>query len=196
MKILIDCDGVLAQYTKTLVDFLNLYNSYNGKITNYTPEDILGWHCFQYIKDIDKETKSIVREYIGNNAYYMPVVEGAIDSIKYLKSRHDVHILTSPYHSKTWVYDRNRWLKKHFDIDGKSVTYTFEKEQFSGDCFIDDKVENISKWHANHPSKLAILFDTPQNRDLSNIENQNLIEGFRAKSWANVIEKINAYSGL
>ena len=45
------------------------------------------------------------------------------------------------------------------------MCFLSQKEFFDSDVLVDDKDENIIKWHMRHPSRLAIVKDQPWNRE-------------------------------
>jgi len=196
MLLLIDCDGILANYSKFFLDHLNLFNSYNNRPTDYTPDQITGWHIYDSLPEIEKESKKEVREFIGKNAKHIPFIPGAIEGIKRLKQKHDIVIVTTPsYSSDTWTSDRAKWLYKNFAIKDKDIIYTARKELVDGDVFIDDSVENVLKWYDKHnnKNKTPVLFDQPSNRILDDLQEDRriLANSFRIKGWDNLIKKID-----
>lgn len=130
-------------------------------------------------------------EFIGNMNFHdlMIPFPGAVAGMKALAEVADVYIVTTHLKSgKTWVYDRDIWLKNHFNINRKKIIHTAAKYTFQGIALVDDKPENVHKWQEENKEGLGILWDQPYNRKAD----ARLI----AKSWDAVIaavENIKTY---
>jgi 5'(3')-deoxyribonucleotidase len=77
----------------------------------------------------------------------LDVYPGAVKGVAALQEVADVYIVTSYLHdARTWVYERDRWIQRHFGIPRRKMVHTHAKYTFSGDMLIDDKPENIELW--------------------------------------------------
>lgn len=150
-RILIDVDGVLADLVGALCSRLS-WKATEENITTYNFGECLS-----------PEDAGIFEATMAEPGFAasLPWYEGAKDMLAQMHKEGDVVILTKPFHkSKTWVYDRNQWLKGYAD----KIIHTGHKEYVSGDVLIEDSVENARKWQAAHPRGQVILIPRPWNR--------------------------------
>ena len=154
-KILIDVDGVVADFKAAVLDELQLEDTH--------PED---WDFIDKLKPEDKEEADALLEdleFWGG----LPLVDGAKKAIRYLRAfGHEIVWVTSPWSSCIgWETARRSWIKKNFGSD--DVVVTSSKHHIDGDVFIDDKPENVEAWKKAHPNKKAFIYDQTYNRDYS-----------------------------
>ncbi len=116
-----------------------------------------------------------------------PFAQNAVES---LKSLADVFIVTAPLpRSKSWTYDREIWLREHFDIRLNHVIHARTKHLVHGNVFVDDKLSNVEEWgaywefHSRVP-RIPFLWDQPWNA------NETLLHSKRAKSWDGIIDYV------
>jgi len=158
MRILLDCDGVMGDLVTPLLEELN--KRYG---TEFTKEQVDCWE----LSDCLHMSKSRIFEVLQmpRFAATIPVMSGAKEVIRHLRSKHDVIVVTASVHtSETWCHDRIKWLYKHFGIHSKDVVFTHRKDLIPGDIFVDDKVENVQGWQSVHSSGHALLMDQPYNQ--------------------------------
>jgi 5'(3')-deoxyribonucleotidase len=160
-KILIDVDGVFANFADYYLDYLNFVFETNYKyedITDFDMEKSLELNDFQkFIMDRWRSKPGI--------ASNLSVDQDVVDTIILLDAISDVYFLTSHLSSNpTWVYERDLWLQHHFGPNlGRKVIYTKHKQAVTGDIFIDDCYENIVKWAEYNPKGAAYLWTAPWN---------------------------------
>jgi 5'-nucleotidase len=156
-RILLDVDGVLADFTHMLLNWTN-----NEYAEAYTDADIIEFNCFKAL--------GIPSAWPAFNAhvskvgvcYGIPVREGAQAFVNSLRKFADVVIVTSLYTGAPfWINERIEWLEDHFEIDAKDVVFTGRKELVAGDLLIDDALHNVGR---NHYAR-SILIDQPWNND-------------------------------
>ena len=111
--------------------------------------------------------------------------EGSIDFIRDLRKLANVYVVTSPNHSRHWVYDRTEWLRDHFGFDPKHVVHTHAKALCVGDFFLDDSPDHVMRWRAKHPGKDGMWWSTLHNRRLV-IGDPSL----RVHSWDEVLKRV------
>lgn len=151
-KILIDIDGVVADFKGAFLDELQLKDS--------NPES---WDFLESLKPKDKkEAEALMNdlEFWGG----LPLIDGAKKAVKRLKAiGHEVVWVTSPWPSCIgWETARRSWIKDNFGDD--DVIVTSSKHHIDGDFFIDDKPENVEVWKKAHPYKKAFIYDQTYNR--------------------------------
>lgn len=97
----------------------------------------------------------------------LPPAPGAIEGMKNILSMGvDVYFVTSPWDSSpTWVYERTRWITKHFGTYlEKNIIHTHSKHVIDGDVMVDDKPMNIHNW-LEHCDGAGLLWDMHHNQE-------------------------------
>jgi len=108
---------------------------------------------------------------------------GSQEAVQELRKHVDLFAVTSPFHSATWVYERDQWLVDHFGFTRDQIVYTSAKYLIEADMCLDDKPYHIETWQAAHPEGLAMLWP------LSNVRNLPL-DRWRVKDWPDVIDRV------
>jgi 5'(3')-deoxyribonucleotidase len=183
MIFLIDVDGVLADFhTMFFETARTLLGRPLVKSDSYKEWDIAR---ALNLSSTEEEMVYDVLDQPGV-AENMPELPGAIAGVKSIAEHAEVFFLTSPMRSsRTWVYDRDRWLEKKFGTEqgGKIVSTHYKYLVTNGDVFIDDKVTHLEQWQesrAKCPGPfLPICWAQPYNTDSS---------VFRTDSWEAVAE--------
>jgi 5'(3')-deoxyribonucleotidase len=185
--VLLDCDGVIADYHKMALDIL-----YNLTGRRYQTSDVVTWDTFHSIDeppDVVDEVYQRIKSR-GNCEKIEPFAE-AKEGIERLKELADIVIVTSPFKgSPTWAHEREVWLKEHFDIE--HVIHTRRKARVHGDFFIDDKTDHVNEWlaywvHSGRDTGVTGIHWT--NGRTSDARTQPLDEGARtASDWSDVQE--------
>lgn len=145
MKILIDCDGVLANFNKKCLDRLNKEHG-----LDILESDIKEWNWTKGHPKIPPEAlKQLLNEWAHEKDFCasMEVFPGAQEAVEELRKIGHVVCVTSPWHSDFWVNERNKWLYDHFKLGFKDVIQTSGKEHIWGHMLIDDKPQNITEWY-------------------------------------------------
>lgn len=160
-SILLDVDGVLADFTSGYVDIINTQCG-----TRFTAADVNQWDVCGALRltkaDAARAKRAIgaAQGFAANLRHY----PGSIAAVVRLAAIADVRIVTSPWNSNpTWTHDREAWLWKWFDIPHAHVHHTSEKWRVWGDVFVDDKLEAVKAWQAKWPAGAGILWRTPHN---------------------------------
>lgn len=171
-RILVDVDGVLADFVGA---FLDITNRIAG--SSLTPEAVTSWNLDD-IPEVAAHSEAIWKE-TGRPGFArnLKLFPGAVEAVEMLKSHGEVYLLTAPlwahkehedilFHGQTFCYDRVKWAHENFGIPSKNVMFAYPKELVDGEMLIDDKVENIQGWLENHgrrPGRRAILWAQPYN---------------------------------
>jgi 5'(3')-deoxyribonucleotidase len=182
MKLLLDCDGILADFQSM---YLNLINSYTGKnyvledITDFSIEDSLGVHEYhdRILEDFEK----------NHLCYNINPISHSQEAIRFLKRRIEIIIVTSPFKTNGWVNERYDWLKLFYDISSSNVVFCKDKTYIHGDYFADDSLDNCIRWSNTHKDNICMLWDRPWNRKYRN----NLPPNLKiVKTWEDVYDII------
>lgn len=157
-RILLDLDGVCCNWSGAVSDVVFRHTG--------EPLDLSKW--FER-KDLPKEVRGKVMAEIAGPGFCfkfdpLPGAKEAVDELR--AAGCDVQFVTSLWDCPTWVYDRNRWLRKHgFCAAPSGVTYTKDKWVVYGDIFVDDKVSNVLAWRKAWPGHMGIVWAQPWNAD-------------------------------
>lgn len=162
-SVLLDVDGVVADFVDPVLDLINEVGGYD-----YSPSDITQWDIRAAL-ELDNYEWAEVVNLIQTDGFAdrLKLYHGAKDGIAMLKADgHEIDFVTSDWRgSKSWVYDRNHWLVKHFGSVGKNVTHTSRKHKVSGDILVEDKWQNALAWSEANPEGRAVIWDRPWNRE-------------------------------
>lgn len=175
MIILIDQDGVLANYEKHALDLFHLAHPEvprlpAEKLVLFNTEDN---YPEQYRKEIDQIA-------LRPNFYReLEPFPGAIEAIRYMLDHgHDVRICTAPKRqAMPCIGEKYEWVLRHLGQDMlERMIGTRDKTLVRGDILIDDKprIKGICKPEWEH-----ILYDRIYNRH---------VEGTRRLDWTNYRE--------
>jgi 5'(3')-deoxyribonucleotidase len=155
-RVLLDCDGVLANLRKHTVEVMGLPIDWSAP-GDYKVED---W--------LEPDDAKAARDLLKAPEFWMtlPVMDGALEGVQKFRDRnYEVVVLTAPYASCPLWYDlRISWLKENFNIPRDSVIVGSKKSWVgNADRFLDDKLTNIESWEAENPNGRAYLFTAPHN---------------------------------
>lgn len=189
--VLCDVDGVIADFTQPILDFVN------ERCPDKEPatlEDVTQWSIRDALALTDAMWKSVVNDLIkvpgfclGLNPY-----PGAIEGVKALAEVSDLYFVTSPWDSQTWCYERSQWLRKHFGYTlGSKLIQTSHKHLVQGDILIEDKPSTIAPWLRYdavswYGFRKAILWDRPYNQEWVKDHNR-----YRVSLWDTVMGVVN-----
>ncbi len=178
-RLLVDVDEVLADFQTPMFDAL--FDLYGRRMK---PEDCEVWDCFSVMTPNEKRGVFSIIEHPGWCSSLRPK-DGARTAIEALRKIVDVFAVTSPFPSRTWVHERDHWLKTHFDFSNKEIVHTSAKYLVKGDAFLDDNPAHVIEWKREHPEALAMLWHIPNTRLLGH-------DDLRVRSWNEVIAKVGA----
>lgn len=161
MKILIDLDGVIADFEKAFYE--EWYNRHPDK-TIVLPEERTKF----YIRDEHPEVAHLIREIYNMPGFFLsfPVIPGSIEALKEMLNRgHEVFICSSPSsENDNCIPEKIRWIKEHLGNDFiRRIIITKDKTLVKGDVLIDDRPEvtGVAK-----PEWELIIFDRPYNKHI------------------------------
>lgn len=179
-RILIDVDGVLADFTNPALQLLE-------KLTGEAPpaDTTTEWDLLRnYPKEIQEAFWAGCTT--EGWCYSLPIYPGAKEGIHKLQQHLDVYFVTSPMHGPHWAYERTKWLMHHFGVKSHNVVHTNAKYLCVGDYFVDDKDSHVEIWQRSHLG-IAMLWDAPYN--------QSAAHPMRVKSWDDVLVEIGLSAG-
>jgi 5'(3')-deoxyribonucleotidase len=183
-RLLVDVDEVLADFAKPM--FETLYELYGRRLT---PEDCDVWDCFTMLAPNEKKGVFSIIEHPGWCAALKPT-PGAQDAVTKLRDLVDLYAVSSHFPtSRTWVYERDIWLREHFNFDRGHIIHTSAKYLINGDAFLDDNPEHVIKWFREHLTGLAMLWHIPNTRTLP-------YDDLRVRGWDEVIERVRGHVGV
>lgn len=117
----------------------------------------------------------------------LKVRPGAPEAVAVLREHVDLFAVTSHFHSPTWVYERDRWLKRHFAFEKSNIVHTSAKFLVNADICLDDNPKHVTSWQAEHPDGLAMLWHIPQTRNMPGLDE------YRVHTWPEVIDRVSAF---
>lgn len=189
--VLLDCDGILTDYAQTSVDLVNTL----CPELNMKPEDMTSFEASSYVP------AGRLNEYWahccaqGFVSRLVPYPEAQV-AVEQLRKVADVVVVTSYLkRSPTWVHERDRWLKKHFDVNPDHVIHTRAKQHVFGHVLVDDALRNVVpwgfQWGLRDNLTCALLWDKPYNRDVRDLHSEHLLAFTRIGSWEWVHETVD-----
>jgi 5'(3')-deoxyribonucleotidase len=156
-RLMLDVDGVLADFATPALAFLASINKYK------TYDQIHSWDIFEGNQEVENLFKETYASKPGF-CYGLKPLPGAVEFIRAARENYDIAIVTTPYDVPHWCNERQSWLTDILGLSRSTITFTHHKQFVSGDIFIEDKAENIAKWHDFWPNQLAVIMDKPWNR--------------------------------
>lgn len=159
--VLLDCDGVLADFVGAA---LELINDQLGK--RFTRDDVTGWD-FTASLGLQPDVGAWIKRQIGATkgfASSLDAYPGAVDGVRRLCEVAEVYVVTAPWNSNaTWAFERESWLKHNFGIGHDRVIHTSAKHLVHGDILVDDKTSTCKQWRAAWPDGVVLRWSTPHN---------------------------------
>lgn len=186
--VLLDCDGVLADFVKSYLTWLNA-SAYARPGEPYRQDEV---HEFDIGKALGLPDNMWVEFSAWLNAdetrlQFDVLGSSTVEAVRLLKQNCDVLCLTSPLSDcDLWVARRNTWLKQHFSIKKDDIFHGSRKELVRGDFLVDDRLDNILRWAEANPLSRGLLFDQPWNRNTGMLP-QNVK---RVYDWSEVIRAV------
>lgn len=158
--ILLDSDEVLSDFVGSV-----LQEVWQLTGIRHNRRTILGWNIGEALGLSERDDLAL-KERIKTRGFCagLRIVEGARDGVAALREWADVRVITSPYPSPYWEYERREWLRETFGFDrDKEIIQTGGKTVVWGDALVDDKFETIRDWSARWPMSDAVLWLAPWN---------------------------------
>ena len=155
MRILLDMDGVVADFIKEL---LKQYNYLTGE--NVKKGDITHVNASKCVHD-PLTLKRLINGvgFIRN----LPPIPGAIEGVETLvRQGHDVVFVSNGTNCITSGHEKRDWLNYHFSKTWQKapLVLTYHKHLVRGDCLVDDNPRNLEKLD---PSTTPLIWHCPYN---------------------------------
>lgn len=158
-RVLLDVDGVLADFHSAAVDLMEALFGLRIPI-----ERFVTWDVTDVLNKVQRDECNAAIARPGFATSIKPC-KGATEGVLELRSFAEVLFVTSPHvMSPTWAHERTEWLRRHFDASHGEVIHAFRKHSVSGDVFLDDKPSNVLDWQEHNLNGIGLLWDTPYNR--------------------------------
>ncbi|MGL5957580.1 MAG: 5' nucleotidase, NT5C type [Phocaeicola sp.] len=165
-KILVDMDGVLADVYAKVIEM-----QYTQRGIHMTEEQLNGIE--------EREACPDIVEIVSSKGFFRnpPVMDGAIEGLKYLNDKYDVLIVSSATEFPGCLDDKQAWLMEHFPfISWRQMIFCGVKSGIKGDIMLDDHPKNLDFFDG-----VRYLFTQPHNYFLKN-------ESYhRVNSWSEIM---------
>lgn len=173
-EIAVDCDGVLANFTDTILRDI-------GSV--YAMKDIARYEVRSYLTP-EQDAQAKARWKTAEWWRTLPVVEGAQAGIEKIRSADlEPIIVTSPWVScEGWEYARRAWLKEHFGITHSEVIVCSRKYMVRAMALIEDSTDKLHDWAQSWTMHHPLLFDAPYNR----AHDERLARLHRMHGWSDI----------
>jgi 5'(3')-deoxyribonucleotidase len=188
MRVLLDVDGVLADFPSAALRYINGVGPLPFPVTlnDVTEHDILD--CLGLSALQERFDRWCAEVELCRN---LPVYPGAQDFVLSLRTFAEVVIVTSPYSAvPNWCHQRIEWLKEHFGIEKRDVIFAKRKELVMGDILIDDKAANVDAFLQAPTKGSAVVFDQPWNRRC------DIPAHYRARGYAEALKAVQRHLAL
>jgi 5'(3')-deoxyribonucleotidase len=179
MRILIDLDGVCADFYGRLLDMYN--NDFDDDLTR---SEITTWALAPAFR---KATREQIRSYMSVPGFWSELqpIEGAVETLYGLHNDgHDLVVVSAaPGDSVIAGKEKFQWVHKHIEfLPHDNIILASRKELVRGDMLFDDGPHNTEVFPG-----MTCMMDAPYNREGTS--------DFRVKTWAEfkrLIGSINA----
>ena len=155
--VLIDLDGVCADFNGAAWDFCNL----NGLIVNCEQ----GQERHHYLTDHiqNKNHRRLLRDHIDNTPFFRDLnpIEGAIDGVRRLAELVEIWLVSKPLEvNSTCHSDKHNWVTKHLPELSDRLILAGDKSLVNGDILLDDAPK--PKWFPRADWQ-PVVFNQPYN---------------------------------
>lgn len=165
-RLLLDSDGVLSGFIAGVVDTVNRQRRALGDLRTVYVDDVDRYDFAGALKLTTLERGNLWNA-IAEPGWCaaLPVLPGAAAGVDALRGLREVFIVTKPWADcPTWCHERTAWLASKVAIQRARVVHTDAKYVVDGDEFVDDHVETLEAWHAQHLDGTPVLWRTPMNQ--------------------------------
>jgi 5'-nucleotidase len=163
IKVLVDMDGVLCDYTRHFLE---------KAVEKGAPKkDPLDCMSFGMDKNFEKKHHELIKDIPFEVGFFEnhPPIEGALEAVRKmaLDERIDIFICTAPKKQyKNCVGEKYVWVEKNLGIEFTTkIIMTKDKTMVCGDFLIDDKEVILGK--NQNPSWEHLIFERPYNKNSS-----------------------------
>lgn len=166
--ILMDCDGVVADYVGYALDLIPGHGLQHNDIRNDLHTDLPEPH------------RSTLSSLVGQPGYCANITlyPEAVEYVDALRQIGRVIALTKASNTPHWKSERAAWLQKHLGFaiqDIEIVDHVEDKYAYPGHVLIEDKAETVAQ--SNHEHRQ--LLDRPWNRHLSELSGGQRVHSYK-----------------
>jgi 5'(3')-deoxyribonucleotidase len=172
MRIVLDVDGVLADFVSSALQVINGIARREAlpgyDVSPFTPDDVRQWEIESLLPT---ELHAELFSHLSAPGFCLSIARypealAVVDALR--ATGHEVAIATSPLPgSANWIAERTVWLQRCWgEIE---IHHTHDKTGVRGDIFVDDKPSHVVDWAAANPTSRAYLLDRPYNRSAVNV---------------------------
>jgi len=176
LTILLDMDGVIANFTKRILEHYNHLTNEGVKISDLKTYKTSKYVGDPYLLRKIKDSPGFIR--------YLEPIDGAIDGVRSLKKDgHDICFVSNATNCPTAGHEKREWLKYYFGVlwQYPPLVLTKQKYRVRGDVLIDDDPNNLK--HLEAETK-GLLFSQPYNASVTGYE--------RIYDWSHVLEWVRS----
>lgn len=188
LRVLLDADGVLLNFLEPCLRIINRRMIMAGLWTEpRLLDEMRSWHIFDSL-GVPKDVETAVYDEMTQPGWCRSLepFDGAVAGVELLREISDVYVVTSPMKGPTWTHERDHCLMSHFGFTTKQIIHASAKYVCAGDALVDDRTDNLIKWHEHNPSGLPIRW-----RIVTNDEQP--WSGHHTDSWAMVRTWVEAH---
>jgi 5'(3')-deoxyribonucleotidase len=187
MRIIIDQDAIVCQWTERIIEWWN-----EDMGTSVTMDDITDWNTHNCL---GPQGKYFIRSCIRYPEFYrdLDAVPGAIEGTRRLmEAGHDVIMASAcPKMAAISYVGKIEWLRREMPFFPLENFVSIQRKSLlQGDLLFDDGSHNIREW--NDTARFSVVMDYPWNQDLGKLRYPMMVG--RVKDWSeflNVVEQIS-----
>lgn len=156
--ILIDCDGVLANFDKM---FIGIVRDVFG--IDFDPSGSQEWDYFNH-PEVKAIKDQVWKHILGTpgTIYELEKYSYTDDLLAKLREVGHVECVTSIVSGGTYADERLMWLIDKAGFQRDDIHLSYRKYRIEGDVFIDDKPDNVIKWFDSWGTEyLPVMWNTP-----------------------------------
>jgi 5'(3')-deoxyribonucleotidase len=190
LRILIDLDEIVVDLKGT---WLAQYNKdYDD---NLTTADITTWEIDQLVKP-ECGDKILSYTHVDGFYYGLKPIDGAIEAVKYLATKHNVMILSAGSANPNSAAEKIRWVQEHLGFKRQRVMIGQLKEWVKGDVLIDDSPGQIKNYRKEWPNAHILTIEYPYNevaKDCVNLRAASYKD--QKAAWGHILTYIDNIAG-
>ena len=174
MIVLLDMDGVVADFTGKLIEMYNHLTNEGVKMSDIRSVKTTKWVGDPYTMRKIIDSTGFIRN--------LSPLPGAIDGVREIhKAGHKIFFVSNGTNCTTSGHEKRDWLNYYFgDLWKKApLVLTYYKHLVRGDCLVDDNVKNLQNLH---PTTHPLLWHQPYNADVLGYE--------RVYDWSHLLDWI------
>lgn len=156
--ILVDCDGVLADFVGAVLDG---YNHHAG--TRWTDADV---HRFEIAESIGVAKDVLYAQVTASFCLGIHPIDGAREAVERMREVADVVCVTATWDRvPSWDDERREWLAREMGFCKDDVIFAkgARKPLVRGDLFFDDLWATVANWRAANRGGKGVLVRQPWN---------------------------------